>query len=88
MPTQDSFEPELYLAIVHGDTSLSDLKTGRANLKFEVSERTGQLKDLVSQPAAVRLLGPNQHHRPCEKHFCHANNALLQTNQIKNCHTP
>ncbi|KAA6419700.1 MAG: hypothetical protein FRX49_10424, partial [Trebouxia sp. A1-2] len=49
MPTQDSFEPELYLAIMHGDTSLSDLKTGRANLKFEVSERTGQLKDLVKE---------------------------------------
>lgn len=49
MPTQDSFEPVLYLAIMHGDTALSDLKTGRANLKFEVSERTGQLKDLVSQ---------------------------------------
>ena len=34
---------------MHGDTTLSDLKTGQANLKFEVSERTGQLKDLASQ---------------------------------------
>lgn len=49
MPTQDSFDPMLYLAIMHGDTTLSDLKTGRQNLSFEVSERTGQLKDLVSQ---------------------------------------
>lgn len=49
MPTQDSFEPMLYLAIMHGETSLSDLKTGRQNLSFEVSERTGQLKDLVSK---------------------------------------
>lgn len=48
MPTQDSFVPVMYLAIMHGDTTLSDLKTGRANLNFEVSERTGQLKDLVS----------------------------------------
>ncbi len=48
MPTQDRFEPVMYLTIMHGDTTLSDLKTGRANLKFEVSERTGQLKDLVS----------------------------------------
>lgn len=47
MPTQDSFEAAIYLAILHGDTTLSDLKTGQANLKFEVSERTGQLKDLV-----------------------------------------
>jgi hypothetical protein len=78
MPTQDSFEPELYLAIMHGDTTLSDLKTGRANLKFEVSERTGQLKDLVSQPAAFCLLGPIQHYRPCERQFCYATIALLQ----------
>jgi hypothetical protein len=78
MPTQDSFEPELYLAIMHGDTTLSDLKTGRANLKFEVSERTGQLKDLVSQLAALCLLWPNQHHKPCERRFCYASNALLQ----------
>ncbi|KAL3158707.1 hypothetical protein ABBQ32_011445 [Trebouxia sp. C0010 RCD-2024] len=49
MPTQDSFEPMLYLAIMHGETSLSDLKTGRQNLSFEVSERTGQLKDLVKE---------------------------------------
>ena len=49
MPTQDSFEAAIYLAIMHGDTTLSDLKTGQANLKFEVSERTGQLKDLASQ---------------------------------------
>ena len=49
MPTQDSFDPMLYLAIMHGETTLSDLKTGRQNLSFEVSERTGQLKDLVSQ---------------------------------------
>jgi len=62
MPTQDSFEPELYLAIMHGDTTLSDLKTGRANLKFEVSERTGQLKDLVSQPATMHLLGQLSSH--------------------------
>ena len=48
MPTQDSFDPMLYLAIMHGETSLSDLKTGQQNLSFEVSERTGQLKDLVS----------------------------------------
>lgn len=56
MPTQDSFEPMLYLAIMHGDTTLSDLKTGRQNLNFEVSERTGQLKDLVSLLAALRKL--------------------------------
>lgn len=62
MPTQDSFEPELYLAIMHGDTTLPDLKMGRANLKFEVSERTGQLKDLVSQPATMHLLGQQSSH--------------------------
>lgn len=77
MPTQDSFEPELYLAIMHGDTSLSDLKTGRANLKFEVSERTGQLKDLVSQPAAMHLLGPQYHHISCDTHFCYVISNLL-----------
>ena len=56
MPTQDSFDPMLYLAIMHGETSLSDLKTGQQNLSFEVSERTGQLKDLVSKQ------GSSTHH--------------------------
>ena len=54
MPTQDSFDPMLYLAIMHGETSLSDLKTGQQNLSFEVSERTGQLKDLVSTQAGFK----------------------------------
>lgn len=48
VPTKDDFEPAIYLAIMHSDTTLSDLKTGQANLRFEVSERTGQLKDLAS----------------------------------------
>lgn len=55
MPTQDSFDPMLYLAIMHGETTLSDLKTGQQNLSFEVSERTGQLKDLVSEQTPSRL---------------------------------
>lgn len=55
MPTQDSFDPMLYLAIMHGETTLSDLKTGQQNLSFEVSERTGQLKDLVSKQGKANL---------------------------------
>ena len=56
MPTQDSFQPMLYLAIMHGDTSLLDLKTGQQNLHFEVSERTGQLKDLVISWTASKIM--------------------------------
>lgn len=59
MPTQDSFDPMLYLAIMHGETTLSDLKTGRQNLSFEVSERTGQLKDLVSEQCPRTVLASN-----------------------------
>ena len=62
MPTQDSFDPMLYLAIMHGETTLSDLKTGRQNLSFEVSERTGQLKDLVS---------PSIQHHKARTASCH-----------------
>ena len=39
----------LYLALVHGDTEVDDLRRGCANLHMELSERTGQLKALVSQ---------------------------------------
>ena len=59
MPTQDSFDPMLYLAIMHGETTLSDLKTGRQNLSVEVSERTGQLKDLVSVQCPSSVLASN-----------------------------
>ena len=47
MPTKDSFDAVMYLAIMHGDTALADLKLGHQNLNFEATERTGQLKSLV-----------------------------------------
>lgn len=51
MPTKDSFDAVMYLAIMHGDTALVDLKLGHQNLNFEATERTGQLKSLVCCPA-------------------------------------
>ena len=54
MPTKDSFDAVIYLAIMHGDTTMADLKLGHQNLHFEATERTGQLKSLVGLPQ-VRL---------------------------------
>ena len=48
LPTTSSFDAVLYLALVHGDTEVDDLRRGCANLHMELSERTGQLKALVS----------------------------------------
>ena len=52
LPTTSSFDAVLYLALVHGDTEVDDLRRGCANLHMELSERTGQLKALVSQSHA------------------------------------
>ena len=49
LPTTSSFDAVLYLALVHGDTEVDDLRSGCTNLHMELSERTGQLKALVSQ---------------------------------------
>ncbi|KAK9814628.1 hypothetical protein WJX72_008970 [[Myrmecia] bisecta] len=49
LPTNDHFDPEVYLGLVHGETSSQDLKAGRLHLKSELSERTGQLKALVKE---------------------------------------
>ncbi len=48
LPTTSSFDAVLYLALVHGETEVDDLRSGCANLHMELSERTGQLKALVS----------------------------------------
>lgn len=47
MPVKDSFDAVIYLAVMHGDSTLADLKLGHQNLHFEATERTGQLKSLV-----------------------------------------
>eukprot|EP00891_Asterochloris_glomerata_P008851 jgi/Astpho2/8851/fgenesh1_pg.00129_%23_37_t len=49
LPTSSSFDAVLYLALVHGDTEVDDLRSGCANLHMELSERTGQLKALVKE---------------------------------------
>ena len=57
MPTKDSFDAVIYLAVMHSDTTTADLKLGHQNLHFEATERTGQLKSLVglSQVKLQRL---------------------------------
>ena len=53
MPTKDSFDAVIYLAVMHGDSALADLKLGHQNLNFEATERTGQLKSLVRRRTHV-----------------------------------
>ncbi|KAK9836321.1 hypothetical protein WJX81_005210 [Elliptochloris bilobata] len=48
-PASEQFDPDVYLGLVHGDTSLGELRAGLANLRLELSERTGQLKALVKE---------------------------------------
>lgn len=56
LPTKDSFDAVIYLAIMHSDTPLSELKLGHQNLHFEATERTGQLKSLVGINTSLHLL--------------------------------
>ncbi|CAL5224212.1 g6858 [Coccomyxa viridis] len=49
MPTQEKFDPVVYLGTVHWETTLADLQQGRNNLQRELNERTGQLKALVKE---------------------------------------
>ncbi|GAX79929.1 hypothetical protein CEUSTIGMA_g7369.t1 [Chlamydomonas eustigma] len=46
-PFSDSFDPELYLATFHVESTLSQLRKGMRHLDNELSERTGQLKQLI-----------------------------------------
>jgi len=47
IPTSDRFDPELYLALIHSETTLDELVTGTHTLEVDVADRKTQLKDLV-----------------------------------------
>eukprot|EP00192_Tetraselmis_astigmatica_P010109 CAMPEP_0117694614 /NCGR_PEP_ID=MMETSP0804-20121206/27597_1 /TAXON_ID=1074897 /ORGANISM="Tetraselmis astigmatica, Strain CCMP880" /LENGTH=834 /DNA_ID=CAMNT_0005508425 /DNA_START=472 /DNA_END=2974 /DNA_ORIENTATION=+ len=47
MLTGEKFDPEVYLAVMHRETSLDELQAGIISLRKGVSERNSQLKDLV-----------------------------------------
>lgn len=47
LPSADGFDPDAYLAVFHDTTTLPELQAGMRTLDKELSERTGQLKQLV-----------------------------------------
>jgi exocyst complex component 2 len=49
LPSSEHFDPELYLAVVHGDAQLQDLLRGLGSLRAQLSEHAGQLKSLVKE---------------------------------------
>ncbi|GAB4814736.1 hypothetical protein N2152v2_001782 [Parachlorella kessleri] len=49
LPASEQFDPELYLKVIHSDTTVQELSRGLHNLKLQLSEHTGQLKALVKE---------------------------------------
>eukprot|EP00803_Ostreobium_quekettii_P002374 evm.model.scf_93.1 EVM.evm.TU.scf_93.1 scf_93:10277-22533(+) len=49
LPSSGSFSPELYLATVHKNTTMRQLRQGMNLLEAELSKGTGQLKKLVKE---------------------------------------
>ncbi|GLC70774.1 hypothetical protein PLESTF_001031900 [Pleodorina starrii] len=47
LPNQEGFDPEAYLATFHSESGMTQLDKGLRSLSRELSERTGQLKQLI-----------------------------------------